>query len=288
MNAQPHIIASAQNRSIGAILIDSGRLGPEDAERILRLQKEQNLRFGDAALSLGLLDQSDIQFALSHQFDYPYLRGGDAHVAEELVAAYQPFSPQVEELRALRSQLMLRWLGTETGSKTLAVVSAGRGEGRSWLAANLAVVFSQLGERTLLVDADLRNPRQHALFKLDNKTGLSTLLSGRESELTLVRIESLKDLSVLPAGPTPPNPQELLGRKSFGDMLAQCRQYYDVIVIDTPAGHGVADAQKIAALAGGCLLLARKDTTQVAELVPFKDQLLGAGADVVGTVLNEF
>jgi len=221
MNAMTETLQSkSASRSIGAILIDTGRLTPESAERILKLQKEQGLRFGDAAIQLGLLTETDIQRALSRQYDYPYLMPGDDRVSEEVVAAFKPFSPIVEQLRALRSQLMLRWIDAEAGHKTLAVVSAGRGEGRSFTAANLAVVFSQLGERTLLIDADLRNPRQHQLFNLENRIGLSSVLAGRaELPETIVRIPGLIDLSVLPAGATPPNPQELLSRPGCGRFI---------------------------------------------------------------------
>jgi receptor protein-tyrosine kinase len=216
MNAMTDKLDTGAGRSIGAILIDNGRLTPDAAERILKLQKEQGLRFGDAAIQLGLLSEADIQQALSRQYDYPYLMPGDERVSEEVVAAFKPFSPIVEQLRAVRSQLMLRWFDAEIGHKTLAVVSASRADGRSFTAANLAVVFSQLGERTLLIDADLRNPSQHQLFRLENKLGLSSLLAGRaELAEAITRIPGLIDLSVLPAGATPPNPQELLARPVF-------------------------------------------------------------------------
>ena len=139
-------------RTLGAILIDSGQLTPEDAERVLQYQKQHNLRFGEAAVRLGLISEADIQFALSRQFAYAYLRKtpGEARpLSDELVAAYQPFSPRVEQLRAIRSQLMLRWFDRAEERQVLTVVGAERGEGRSYLAANLAIVFSQLGERTL-------------------------------------------------------------------------------------------------------------------------------------------
>ncbi|TMH13144.1 MAG: chain length determinant protein tyrosine kinase EpsG, partial [Betaproteobacteria bacterium] len=173
--------APRANRSIGAILMDSGVLSPEDAERILLFQKEHGLRFGEAAIRLGLLSEADIQFALSRQFSYAYLRtmGDKKPLSDELVAAYQPFSPRVEQLRAIRSQLMLRWFDKAEQRQVMTVVGTEPGEGRSYLAANLAVVFSQLGERTLLIDADMRRPRQHELFLLQNKVGLSTVLSGR-------------------------------------------------------------------------------------------------------------
>lgn len=288
MNAINEKFNSSSGRSIGAILIDSGRLAPEAAERILKLQKEQGIRFGDAAIQLGLLTNEDIQQALSRQYDYPYLMPGDDCISEEVIAAFKPFSPIVEQLRALRSQLMLRWFEAEAGHKTLAVVSAGRGEGRSFTAANLAVVFSQLGERTLLIDADLRNPSQHRLFRLSNKQGLSSLLAGR-AELgdTVTRIPGLIDLSVMPAGATPPNPQELLSRPVFNALMASLQGQYDIIVVDTPAGAESADCQAIAARTRGALVVARKDVASAPQVQTLVASLQNAGVAVVGSVLNK-
>ncbi len=218
-------------RTLGAILIDGGQLRPEDAERVLQYQKEHNLRFGEAAMRLGLISEADIQFALSRQFAYAYLRRtpGEARpLSDELVAAYQPFSPRVEQLRAIRSQLMLRWFDRAEERQVLTIVGAERGEGRSYLAANLAIVFSQLGERTLLVDADMREPRQHYLFLLENQIGFSTLLAGRSREEAIVRIPDLAGLSVLPSGPTPPNPLELLNRLNFDEFMIQAKSAFDV------------------------------------------------------------
>jgi len=287
MNAMTENSNTGSGRSIGAILIDSGRLNTDAAERILKLQKEQGLRFGDAAIQLGLLTEADIQQALSRQYDYPYLIPGDANVSEEVVAAFKPFSPIVEQLRALRSQLMLRWFDADIGHKTLAVVSAGRGEGRSFTAANLAVVFSQLGERTLLIDADLRNPRQHQLFHLQNKLGLSSLLAGRaELAEAVIRIPGLIDLSVLPAGAIPPNPQELLGRSVFSALIATVAGQYDVVVVDTPAGAEIADSQTIATRTRGALVVARKDFSSAPAMRAFVSSLQHGGVAVVGSVLN--
>src|SRR5438552_6732065 len=204
--------APRANRSIGAILMDSGALSPEDAERILLFQKENGLRFGEAAIRLGLLTEADIQFALSRQFSYAYLRaaGDKKPLSDELVAAYQPFSPRVEQLRAIRSQLMLRWFDKAEQRQVLTVIGTENGEGRSYLAANLAVVFSQLGERTLLIDADMRTPRQHRIFNIPDRIGLSAVLSGRAGRGAMVPVPAFGTLSLLPAGACPPNPQELL------------------------------------------------------------------------------
>ncbi len=280
-------LAGASGRSIGAILIDTGRLSAENAERILRLQKEQGKRFGDAAIELGLLNEDDIRFALASQFNYPYLQAGDNSLSHELIAAYQPFCPIVEQLRALRSQLMLRWFDSETQRKALAIVSPGHDEGRSFIAANLAIVFSQLGERTLLIDADLRAPRQHELFKLGNPAGLSGLLAGRANAEAVVRIPSLLGLSVLPAGAIPPNPQELLGRAAYVETLLSIGRDFDVIIIDTPAASEFADAQTIAVRAGAALMLARKNQSSMPELAELASSLQQSGATLVGSVLNE-
>lgn len=289
MNIMAEIEQTLAGRSIGAILIDSGKLTLESAERILRFQKERGLRFGDAAIQLGLLESQDIQQALAQQFDYPYLTKKEAgnEIGDELIAAYQPFSHQVEILRALRSQLMLRWFTGEPEQRTLAVASSGRGDGRSYLAANLAVVFSQLGEHTLLIDADLRNPRQHALFGLENRSGLSSILSNRAELNEIKRVPSFIDLSVLVAGPQPPNPQELLGRPIFAKLLEELANEYDVIILDTPAGSDYADVQTIAVRASGALMVARNNCTSVAGFCDLVKSFANAGVAVVGSVFND-
>lgn len=280
--------ATDTGRSIGAILVDAGRLRLEDAERIMRLQREKGLRFGDAALQLGLLRQADIEFALARQFDYPYLTLGQSKVSESVVAAYAPSTEAVESLRALRSQLMLRGFGGEGQQKLLAVTGVERGEGRSWLAANLAVVFSQLGEHTLLIDADMRHPSQHQLFGLQNRIGLAAMLSGRSGMDAIQRVPDLLDLSVLTAGASPPNPQELLARPQFGELLTQAGEQYDVVIIDTPSLSGYADAQTIAAKAGCALMVARKHVSGLSRLESAVASLTQVCTRVVGSVLNEY
>ena len=277
-------------RTLGAILIDSGQLKPEEAERVLQYQKQHNLRFGEAAMRLGLISEADIQFALSRQFAYAYLRktpGEIRPLSDELVAAYQPFSTRVEQLRAIRSQLMLRWFDRAEERQVLTIVGAERSEGRTYLAANLAIVFSQLGERTLLVDADMREPRQHYLFHLENQIGLSTLLAGRSREEAIVRISDLAGLSVLPAGPTPPNPLELLNRLNFDEFMLQAKSAYDVVIVDTPAITSGEDAAMIAVRTGAALAVARSGSTRVAAYADLVQGLMDAGVAVVGSVLNE-
>lgn len=275
------------SRSIGALLIDSGRLSVDNVERILQVQREKGQRFGETAIALGLLSMDDILYALARQYHYPYLQPTEDHVSDELIAAFKPLSHQVEALRALRSQLMVRWFTGGHERRTLVVASPGRGDGRSYLAANLSVVFSQLGEHTLLIDADMRNPRQHKLFNLENRSGLSSILSHRGSDNEVKRIPSFMDLSVLSAGPVPPNPQELLGRHTFAKLLEEKSQEFDVIIIDTPAAVECSDVQTIAVRASGALLLARVKETSVAAFRELATTLSNSGVAVVGSVLNE-
>jgi chain length determinant protein tyrosine kinase EpsG len=281
-------VGAASHNSIGTILVDSGRLSPENAERILRLQIEQDKRFGDVGVKLGLLTEEDIRFALSRQFDYLYLPQSDTSLNPELVAAYEPFSPQVEKLRALRGQLMLRWFNAETRRNALAVVSPGQSEGRSFIAANLAIVFSQLGERTLLVDADLRNPCQQKLFKLGQGGGLSGMLAGRNGAEAIARISPLPGLSVLPAGAVPPNPQELIGRPIFAELLQTLIQDFDVVIVDTPAAANHAEALTIAVGTASALILARKNRSSAQDLATLARTLEQTRTMLVGSVLNDF
>jgi len=269
--------------SMGSILLDMGKITPADAERVLRFQKEKGLRFGEAAQVLGLISESDIDQVLARQFDYPYLQPGQGKYPQELVAAYQPFSPQVETLRAIRSQLMLRWFAS--GQKTLAIASVTPDDGASMFAANLAVVFSQLGEKTLLVDANLRTPTQHTIFNIQSKRGLSDILAERADLEAISKVESFIDLSVLPAGTLPPNPLELVSRTSFTNLNEHLAHSFDIVLYDVSPFSTGADALAVATNAGGVLLVARKHKTRLAHINAASDQLARYGADVVGSVL---
>jgi chain length determinant protein tyrosine kinase EpsG len=280
--------ASGSSSSIGEILVDTGRLSSENAERILRLQIDQGKRFGDLAIEMGLLTEEDIRFALSRQFDNFYLPSTDTSLDHRLVAAYKPFGPTTERLRGLRGQLMMRWFNAETGHNALAILSPGIGEGRSFIAANLAIVFSQLGERTLLVDADLRNPCQSELFKLGNNAGLSGMLAGRIGAEAIARISSLPGLYVLPAGAVPPNPQELLGRHSFAELFQSLIRDFDIVIVDTPAAGEYPEAQVVAVGASSALVLARKNHSSFPKLAKLTHNLEQNRVRLVGSVLNDF
>ena len=290
MNAAVPATSIIESRSIGDILLASGRLKSTDLARILQRQSEAGVPFGQAAMELNVLTQSDVDFALSQQFDYAYLNESDNSLRPELVAAFKPFSKIGEELRVVRSQLMLRWFNKHAQQRVMAVTSAERFEGRSFIAANLAVVFAQQGQRTLLIDADLRSAPEHsqsALFKLPRSGGLSAILSGRGGLENIHPVAGLPNLSVLPAGALPPNPQELLGRPAFAALLAKVSEDFDVVLIDTPSGSDYADAEIIAARASAALLVTRIHTSLINAAQQFAQRLQDSGVALVGSVLNQ-
>jgi receptor protein-tyrosine kinase len=271
---------------MGAILVDAGRISPKEVDRIVHYQQEAGMRFGEAGVELGLLTQADVLYALSLQFDYPFIQpGGSSPVSTEVVVAYKPFSVEGEQLRALRSQLHLQWFNVSSRSTALAVVSGGRGEGRSHLVANLAVTFAQLGQRTLLIDGDLRTPRQHKLFKVESQTGLSSLLAGRMQDQVVTFVHGIPGLAVLPAGPTPPNPAELLSRPTLSRIIAQSTSSFDVVLVDTPAIESGADAALIARAVGAVLVVARNHVTRVTTFNDVAASMSDINVQIVGSVL---
>ena len=273
--------------NLGEILVSTGRLSADAVARVTARQRERGIPFGAAAIELGLVTQADVHAALSRQFDYPVLSAGDQGADPELVAAFDPTSPRVEALRKLRSQLVLRRMANPM-LRTVAIVGPVRGEGRSWLAANLAVLFSQLGERTLLVDCDLRFPRQQSLFRLPPAGGLAARLAERGEKGAIQPHPRFDQLSVLQAGIVPPNPQELLARRAFGAQISVARDTYDMTLVDTPADETGADARLVAATCGSAIVVARRHASVHKRVAELSAGLRGAGVAVIGGVLLDF
>lgn len=293
MNANPQeepvksVEGTGRNRTIGNLLVDAGRLTEAEAREIQSYAENSGMRFGEAAVALHRITVTDIDSALARQFNYASLpHGPGGVVADEVVAAYRPQSDIAEDLRTIRSRLVIDWL-SPSERNILSVISPGRGEGRSWFAANLATLFAQAGERTLLIDADLRNPRQHRLFELNNTMGLAALLTGRAGKETAQRVHPDLRLFVMPAGIPPPNPQELLTRPVFDIVLDRFSRQFDVVLLDTPAAQDSADAQVVAMKAGAALILARRHHTSEAALKSTVQSLSRSKVKLVGSVLNE-
>ncbi|WP_397533546.1 polysaccharide biosynthesis tyrosine autokinase [Roseateles sp.] len=279
--------AALQDRSIGDIIAEANSLSAEQVERILAHQKSEGLKFGEAAVALGLAKGEDVLWALSQQFHYPYAPGSGEQTREELVLANKPFSHQAEAIRTLRSQINMLLFGADMPRRALAVVSPEHGDGKTFFAANLAIAFSQLGGRTLLVDADMRSPRQHEVFGVDNSAGLSGILSGRAERNVIRPVPNLPSLFVMPVGTLPPNPTELVERPAFGLLIKELVGKFDHVIVDTPAACSGADYAVIAARCGAALLLARKGITRVAAVQELCHTLANSPVKLAGLVMNE-
>jgi len=271
---------------IGGILLEMKKLTQIDIERILRAQEKDRMRFGETARAMGLVTDADIARALARQFGYSYLQEGEGHYPAELVAAYDPFGEQAEILRGVRTHLFQHWFSQGRTAPVIAGIM--EGEGTSLFAANLAVTFSQLGQRTELIDANLRRPRQHEIFNLKIRQGLSDILADRAGMETFSKVDTFHHLSVLPAGTRPPNPQELINRPSFGELSRSLAGRFDVILVDAPACSSGADAITIARAAGGVVLVSRKDKTRLQAVQAASRQIAISGAQLVGSVMTNF
>ncbi len=270
---------------LGELLQNDGTLTEHDIKVILAAQRDSGDRFGEVASRLGLASEQDVRRALARQIEFPVLRPGESDLSPLLIAAYQPYSRRAEELRTLRSELMLRWFGRN--NRVLAVIEPRPGNGCSVLAANLAVAFAQLGERTLLIDANLRTPSQHVLFGVASQYGLVDCIKGGESiESVLTQVPGFSSLSLLCAGDRPPNPQELLGRVSFGYFMETALVRFDVVIVDTPPLRECADAQLVASRARGAILAIKRHNTRLADVVRVKAQLESAEVSLLGAVID--
>lgn len=276
------------DQSMGDILVSKGKLRGKDVERIVDYQRQKGIYFGEAAAELGLVKQADIISALCTQFGYS--SGHDESSSTDMVMAKAPFSELAEEFRSIRAHLLNEWL--KPAQKTLAIVSPGHKEGRSYFAANIALAFSQLGRSTLLIDADLRSPRQHEIFDVTSRVGFSALLAGRvrmeELDMLPDTVSSFPYLSVLGCGAVPPNPAELLSHDRFPAILGWLEQYFDVIIIDSPSAEYRSDVLSIASVAKSALLVARQGYSSMDEAKALMTVLSKAKVNAVGAVLNQF
>ena len=277
-----------QDRSIGAIIAEANHLTASQVEQILAHQKSAGLKFGEAAVALGLAKGEDVLWALSQQFHYPYAPGGALQSSDDLVLARKPFSHQAEAFRVLRSQINMRLFSPGEPHHALAVISPDSGDGKTFFAANMAIAFSQLGGRTLLVDADMRNPRQHEIFGIEGGAGLSSILSGRAEANVIRPVADLPSLFVMPVGTLPPNPTELVERPAFGLLMRELVAKFDYVIVDTPAAAYGADYAVIAARCGSALAVARQGTTRVAALQDLVNTLSNSPAKLAGVVMNQY
>jgi polysaccharide biosynthesis transport protein len=196
----------------------------------------------------------------------------------------EPQSQFAEAFRTLRTGI---FFGTSEGHrKIILTTSPLPGDGKSTVTANLAQILAQVGKKTVLLDCDFRRPRLHTLFGLANDNGLSSIISGQAELATALHRDVQANLDVLPSGPIPPNPAELLNSEALHELLSQLAADYDHIVIDSPPVLAVTDARIIAACADVTLMVLRADQTRKKAAQQAKEQLDSVGANTLGLVIN--
>jgi receptor protein-tyrosine kinase len=271
-------------RSIGEHLVELGDLRAEDVAQVLAAQRKSGLLFGQTAIRVGLIDAEHLTRALARQYLFP-VAPADYHLSSELIIARDPQSPAAECIRNLRVQISARRSGS-TPHNAIAIVSTQPQEGRSFIAGNLAVAYAQSHVRTLLVDMDLRRPRQHELFRLSNGHGFSSAVIGHTSAELTHAIPGYEALAVMTSGPLPPNPLELLESQLARGLLETLHFQHELLIVDTPSWATSADAQVIGALCGAAVLVSRPGRAVSHTTREFLSALSTSGVQVIGAVMN--
>jgi capsular exopolysaccharide synthesis family protein len=207
------------------------------------------------------------------------LEGGKAPLLTHAVP--QNFA---ETFRGLRTNVMFS--SAEEGSRTVLVTSTQPREGKTVVAANLAMSLAQTGQRVLLIDADMRKPRQHELLEIPQDPGLSSLLVGKAKAQEAILKSTMNSLWVLPAGPNPPNPAELLGSTRFKDLLKSLAQHFDWLVIDSPPVMAVTDASVIGHRTHGVVFVVGSEQVNRHAAKAAIEQLVSSKTTILGAVLN--
>ena len=202
-----------------------------------------------------------------------------------LVTQNDPKNPAAEAYRVIRTSIQFAQAGKEL--KTIAITSCTPNEGKSMTIANLAIVLTQAGKSVLIMDCDMRNPTVHKNFNLSNKVGLSSCISMGTAVADAVQETAIEGLDALTAGVIPPNPSELLGSERMQNILQRAKEEYDYVLIDTPPVLPVTDSLVLGSMVDGLILVIDSGEIKVEMAREVKNQLVHAGANILGVVLNK-
>lgn len=202
----------------------------------------------------------------------------------ELITYSQPRLFITECFRTLRANL--QFLGVGDTLKTILLAGGGFGEGTSFMAANLGIVFAQTGQRVIIVDCDLRKPQQHLIFNVDNQLGLTSILTGFKKPGEVLMDLPMAGVKILTAGPLPVNPTELLGGVKMNQLIASLKENADVIILDAPPLAVVADAAVLSKEVDGVLMVVRSMVASYDSIMKTRELLTNAKARILGVALN--
>ncbi len=201
-----------------------------------------------------------------------------------LITDVNPKSPISESYRTLRTNI--EFSAIDESIQVIMCTSAGPSEGKSTTGTNLAIVNAQADRKTLIVDCDLRKPTMHHTFGLSNRQGVTTVLSGQADWRNLIQPTRIKNLYLLPAGPIPPNPSEILGSKRMTQLLSELRTEFQSIIVDAPPALAVTDAQIIATKVDGTVLVVDSGKVKRDAIIKVKSNLEHVNGRILGVVIN--
>jgi receptor protein-tyrosine kinase len=312
MSSEPEAIDPpsriSTDEELSRTLVQLNRLSEDTAEQINDLMRSLHIRFAEAALQLGALSQAELDDAqewmnreglgrpqglieevlrrTAGKRDTILWERDQLEPSAGIILVHQPDHPHCESVRSLRTELLLRCKGRR-GAGIMAILSPCDGEGRSLLAAELAIAFAQLERRTLLVDADLRKPSQHRLFGADNDMGLAQALTNGGPH-HFHGVKGLPEMTLMTSGEVPQNALELLSGRPFERAMAQWRRSFEFVILDTPPTTQYSDALAIASAAGNVLMLGRAESTRFSDLNEICRNLSSTQSHIHGAVINRF
>lgn len=205
---------------------------------------------------------------------------------KKLITVTKPQNVISEQFRTIRTNLSFSM--PDKDLRTLLVTSSIPGEGKSTSAANVAVVFAQEGKRVLLVDADMRKPTLHYTFPMNNSHGLSTILTRQHEYIEVMEVTFVENLFIIPSGPIPPNPSELLSSKNMDNFIESVLQEFDLVIFDAPPVLSVSDALILGNRCDGTLMIVNSGHVDKADVVKAKTSLQTSQANILGVVLNNY
>lgn len=206
-------------------------------------------------------------------------------LSREIVVALDPKSIYSEAYRVLRTNL--QFTGLDKPLKAILITSSNPQEGKTTVVANLAVAMAQVGNKVLLVDADMRKPRLQKVFVLENYKGLSTMIASDDNIDSVVNHTEISNLDILTSGPVPPNPAEILSSKKMKLFIERCKENYDITLFDTPPVNSVADASILSTMVDGTIIVTAANQTEREAVKVAKVQLEKVNANILGIILNK-
>ncbi len=272
-----------REQQLGATLVRLGKLNDESIARIAELQRATNTPFTRAASSLGLVTKDDVETALGVQYGFINENEGEGRLPSGLVIVRRPRCREAEQFRAMRTRLLTSADSEKIG--LFAIAACGGHKEADHVAINLAASFAQVGRRTLIVDADLRNTRIAQRFGVPAGPGLRETLSGDCDIRTAVRKTVVANLSVLTSGAASPSGHELLSRSTLALTFDYLKCAFDSVVIATAPFGLIADAQFAWASAGAAFVVSRRHEDRIEQMRSLNTALRQVNASVIGAAL---